>query len=171
MKTSTDPVRVADGHLQSRQRTSRAPHHGGLGDAQSVEQAGMGVGLRRCRCISRHGRAQVAEARHRDDANAVRGQPSRESHALVMPTTAAMYGQQRHPASGFLVFDGTAARLQQHAALCRMRTGALHVDVEAPFDEERCSQEHHGHGGKQGLARPRFHGDHSYAKEDTLPLK
>ena len=135
----TDPARVADGHLQRRRRASRTSHHGGLGDTQCVEQADMGVSLRQRRCIGRHGRAQVAEARHRDDADAVRGQPARERHALVVSAAAAVYGQQRHAGASLLVFDRAAACGQQHAALCSMGAGTPHVVVEPKFHQQRCA--------------------------------
>jgi hypothetical protein len=84
-----------------------------------------------------HRRAQVTEPRHRDDPNALVRQRARKGHTLIEATTAAVNRQQGHALASFLVFDGTAGRCDQQAAMFNPDAGRLHIRFEAPPNKQR----------------------------------
>jgi hypothetical protein len=93
-------LRVAQGELHRRGSARRDAEHRRPLDLQRVEQAGMRVGLRRRRCIGRERRAQIAEARHQDDAQAAFHQRLDEIDALVEPAARAVHQEHRRPLPG-----------------------------------------------------------------------
>jgi len=96
----------------------------------------MCIGLRSCRRIGGHRRAQVTKARHRNHPNALTRQRAGECHALVVAAAAAVNSQQGNACSRLLVLDRAAARRDQRAAVRDAGAGQLDVPVEAPPDRQ-----------------------------------
>ncbi len=87
----------------------------------------MRIGLRLGRVVGGPRRAQVAEARRRDRADAVWRERSRKRHALVVASAAAVDHQQRDPLAHLLNLDRAATRGQHDTALRGVAGGAREV--------------------------------------------
>src|SRR5262245_12672273 len=107
-RQGTRALGMADRELQRRGRARREARDRGAPDAQRIEQAGMRVGLRLRRCVLWQGRAQVAEARHGDDAVTVARELRAELHALVEAAAGAVHQQHRWAGAYLSVFDRAA---------------------------------------------------------------
>ena len=86
---------------------------------------------------SRHGRAQVAEARHGDHPHAALGQAASEGHTVVVSAAAAVHGQEWHASARFLVFDRAAGCVDQLGALRDAGAPRLHIVLETPCNPRR----------------------------------
>ena len=151
---STGSIRMTNGHLDRRWRAGRPAQNGSLSDAQCVEQTNMGVRLCRRRRICRHWRAQIAKARHGDDADALLGQWASERHALILPAAAAVNRKQRDARASLLILNRPAAGLNDNAALRGARSGNGDVGLEAsPYPKCEHCQNQSDNGDADACAR------------------
>jgi len=85
--------------------------------------------------VVRQRRAQVAEARHGDDAEAARDQGLAEVEPLVEAAAGAVHDQKRRAIAGDSVFDRTAGRLGDPAAGRDAFTRAFDVVLISGIDQ------------------------------------
>ncbi|MEP9349705.1 hypothetical protein [Xanthobacter sp. KR7-225] len=107
---------MPQGELHRRARARRQAEHDGAGDAEMVEQRGMGVRLRGRALIFGNRRAQIAEARRRDGAHAVADEAFGDGEALVEAAAGAMDGEQGRAFARDGILDPPARQVRHRAA-------------------------------------------------------
>jgi len=108
---------MARGEGETRRRAGGKPDHGRARDAEPVEQGGIGVGLHRDGGVRRQRRAEISEARGRDQPYAGHaGDGTGEIEPLIEAATRAMHDEQWRAFAGLGIFDRAECGVDAAAA-------------------------------------------------------
>jgi hypothetical protein len=149
-------LRIQRGEQQCRGAAVRERDHRDAIDAEMIEQVRIGVRLVVEGGAGARRRAQVAEARGDDEAQAVAEGRARKELALVEAPAAAVDHQHRRRRSALgAVLDATERRVDDLAAAFDARIGARHVIQVSDGHTTHERDEHHARH-----QQPTFEPDH-----------
>ena len=107
---------MSDAKLHRRRCAHGSANDNDLLQVQRIQQAGVGVGLGRRRCVRRHGGTEIAESRRHNHSESSSEEVAREVQALVETTAGAVNRKNGRSGPDVRVFDHAAGSIDDLAA-------------------------------------------------------